>query len=112
MSAQQIVDFDGLLVADQGNDAEAERLARAILFVLRLIDGRGDQRGDGESFLAIDLAVAAGARDAKSDRVREQAHATGVAQRLCPPIVRNHVATLDAFREAAEWPDNAVGATE
>src|SRR2546428_9419967 len=112
MSAQQIVDFDGLLVADQGNDAEAERLSRAILFVLGLFDSRGNQRGDGESFLAIDLAVAAGAWDAKSDGVRQQAHTAGVAQRLDPPIVGNHVAELDDLRDAAEVLDKAGGAAE
>src|SRR6266581_2159063 len=112
MSAQQIVDFDGLFVANQRNDAEAERLSRAILFVLGLVDGRGHQRGDGESFLTIDLAVAAGARDAKSDGVGEQAHAAGVAQRLDPPIVRNHVAELDDFRDTAEVLDEAGGAAE
>src|SRR5207245_10093539 len=33
MSAKQIVDFDGLLAADQGNYAAADRLSHAILIV-------------------------------------------------------------------------------
>ena len=37
VGAQQIVDFESLFVADKRNDAEAERLARAVVLILGLL---------------------------------------------------------------------------
>src|SRR5258706_14386488 len=55
--AKEIVNFNGLLVAHQRDDAEAERLTGVVLFVFRLLDRGGDQRGYCKSFLAGDLTV-------------------------------------------------------
>src|SRR5690242_13641939 len=110
--AQQIVDFESLFVADKRNNAEAERLARAIVLILGLLH-RGSNKGGGrERFLAIDFAVAGGARNAIGNGVRQQMDAAGVAQRLDAPIVGNHVAELNDFGNAPEMLDETSGAAE
>src|SRR5256886_15559439 len=45
-------------------------------------------------------------------RVRKQMHTAGVAQRLDAPIVGNHVAELNDFRDATEMLDKASRAAE
>src|SRR5258708_11790651 len=102
-----VVNFNGLLVADQRNDTKAERLARVILLVFRLLHRCRQERGDGQRLLAIDLTVAAGPRNAMRDGVRPQMDAARVAQRLNPAVVRNRVAELDDLRHAPEMFDKA-----
>jgi hypothetical protein len=51
----------------------------ASFFVFALLDRRRDQRGDRQSLLPVDLAVAAGTRDAVSDGVRLQARGSRYA---------------------------------
>ena len=82
------------------------------MLVFGLLHRGSNERGGGQGFLAIDLAVAAGSRNAISNRVGEQMHAAGVAQRLNAPIVRNHVAELNDFRNAAEMLDETSCAAE
>src|SRR5437764_11176253 len=110
--AQEIVDFERLLIADQRNDSEAKRLARAVVLIFGLFNGRSDERGGSQRFLAIDFAVAAGARNAIGHGVRKQMHAASVAQWLDAPIVGNHVAELNDFRDATEVFDEAGGAAK
>ncbi len=43
MGADQVVDFDGLLIADQRNHPEAQGLAGVVLLVFGLFDRSGDQ---------------------------------------------------------------------
>src|SRR5690348_4543303 len=112
MCAQEIVDFERLFIADERNNAEAERLARAVVLILGLLYRGSDERRGGQGLLAIDFAIAAGARNTIGNRVREQMHAAGVAQRLDAPIVRNHVAELNDFRDATEMFDKASSASE
>src|SRR5438477_10191227 len=58
--AQEIVDFERLLIADQRKDYEAKRLARAVVLIFGLLIGRRDARGGGRGFLALDVRVVAG----------------------------------------------------
>src|SRR4029077_10078339 len=110
VSADQVVDFDGLLVAHQRSYAEAQRLARVVLLVFELLHGGRKERGDGQGFLAIDLAVAAGTGDAMRNGVRPQMDAARVAQGLDAAVVGNRVAELDDLRNAPEMFDEAGGA--
>src|SRR2546429_6734338 len=112
MRTQQVIDFERLFIADKRHDAKAERLTCAIVLILALFHRRGDERGRGQCLPAIDLAVAAGARNAIGHRVRKQMHTAGVAQRLDAPIVGNHVAELNDFRDATEMLDKASRAAE
>src|SRR5881396_2126703 len=112
MRANEIVNLNRLLVTHQRYHAEAERLSRVVLLILRLLNCRGDQRCNGKGFLAIDFAVATGTRHAVSDRVRPQMHAACVAQGLDTAIIRNHVAELNDLRNAAEMFDKASSAAE
>jgi len=57
VGTDQIVDFDGLLVANQRNHSEAQRLAPRHFLVFGLLHGGRKQRGNGHGFLVIDLAV-------------------------------------------------------
>ncbi len=77
--ANQVIDFDGLLVAHQRNHSEAQRLPRVVLLIFGLLHRGRKQRGDGDSFLAIDLAVAVGPRDAMRNGVRPEVDAAGIA---------------------------------
>jgi hypothetical protein len=70
----EAVDFDGLLVADQRNHSEAQRLAYIILLVFGLLDCSRKERSDRQRFLAIDLTVAAGPGDAMRDGVRPKSY--------------------------------------
>jgi hypothetical protein len=87
MPAEQVIDFKRLFVADQGNDTEAGGLARVIFLVFGLLQCRREQGGDADSFLSIDLAVAAGPADAVRDGVRPETNAAGITQRLDALIV-------------------------
>src|SRR5690349_12668488 len=60
----------------------------------------------------VDFAIAAGARNAIRNCVRQQMYTTGVTQRLDTPVVGNHIAELNDFRNAAEVFDEASGAAE
>src|SRR6476646_9725816 len=93
----QAVDLDGLLVANQRNHSETQRLTRVILLVFGLLHRGRKERGGGQGFLAIDLTVAAGPRDAMRDGVRTEMDAARVAQGLDTAVVGNHVAELDDF---------------
>src|SRR5260370_3644814 len=106
------VDLDGLVGAKQRNQNKAQRLARVILLVFRLLHRCRQERGDGQRLLAIDLTVAAGPRNAMRDGVRPQMDAARVAQRLNPAVVRNRVAELDDLRHAPEMFDKASHAAE
>jgi len=44
--ADQVVDFDGLLVANQRNYADAQRLARIVLAIFRLLYRGRNERSD------------------------------------------------------------------
>src|SRR5260370_27285198 len=112
MGTEKIVNFDGLLVADQGNHAKAGGLAGIVFLICRLVDRGGEEGRGGQGFVTIDLAVAAGAGDAISDGVRAEPDAAGVTQRLDAVIVGNQVAKLDDFRDATEMFDEASGAAE
>src|SRR6266446_1854787 len=112
MTAEQIIDFQRLFVADQRNHAEAGGLSGVVFLVFRLLDRRGEERGSSQGFLTIDFAVAARAGDAIRDGVRAKTNAAGVAQRFDAPIVGNHVAELDDFRDTTEMLDKASGAAE
>src|SRR4029077_3456896 len=105
--AKEIVNFNGLLVAHQRDDTETERLTGVVLFVFRLLDRGGYQRGHCKSFLAVDLTIAVGAGNAMRDSVWAKLDAAGVPQRLDAPIVGNHVAELNDFRHTAEMFDEA-----
>ena len=108
----QVVNFDGLLVTNQRNRTETHRLTRVILLVFGLLDRGGKERGEGQGFLAIDLTVATGPRDAMGDGVRTQMDAARVAQGLDAAVVGNHVAELDDLRNATEMFDKASRAAE
>ena len=112
MSAEKIVNLDGLFVADQRDHAEAGRLAGVVFFIFRLLDRRGEEGGGGQGLLTIDLAVAARTGDAIGNSVRAELHAAGVTQRLDAVIVGNQVAELDNFRDTTEMFDEASGAAE
>src|SRR6516162_7493522 len=112
MRTQQVVDLERLFIADKRHDAEAERLTCTIVLILALLHRRGDERSRGQGFLAIDLAVAAGTRNAIGHRVRKHMHTAGVAQGLDAPIVGNHVAELNDFRDATEMLDKTSRAAE
>src|ERR1700722_5521230 len=112
MPAEQVIDFNRLLVADQGNDTEAGGLARVIFLVFRLLQCRREQGGDADSFLSIDFAVATGPGDSVGDGVRTEANPAGITQRLDALIVGNHVAELDDFRHAPEMLNEAGSAPE
>src|SRR5258707_15408061 len=62
--------------------------------------------------MRIDCAVEVGTGNTVSDGMRPQMHATRVAQRLDAPVIRNHVAELDDFRNAPEMFDKAGGTAE
>src|SRR5258708_33476924 len=109
MTAEQIIDLQRLIVADQRNHAEAGGLPGIIFLVFRLLDRRCEERGSSQGFLTIDFAVAARAGDAISDGVRAETNAAGVAQRFDAPIVGNHVAELDDFRDTTEMLDKGRG---
>src|SRR5260370_1132176 len=106
------VDLDGLVGAKQRNQNKAQRLARVILLVFRLLHRCRQERGDGQRLLALDLAVGAGPRNAMRDGVRAQMDAARVAQRLNPAVVRNRVAEVDDLRHAPEMFDKASRAAE
>src|SRR5713101_6486296 len=112
MGTEKIIDLDGLLIADQRNHAEAGGLAGIVLPVFGLFESRGEEGSGGQGFLAIDLAVAAGAGNAIGDGVGTELNAAGVAQRLDAVIVGNQIAELDDFRDAPEMFDEASGAAE
>src|SRR5712692_3334871 len=112
MRPEEIINIDGLFVADQRNHAEAGGLSGIVFLVFGLLDVRDEEGGSGQSFLTIDLAVAGRARDAIGNGVRAEPNAAGVAQRLDAVIVGNQVAELDDFRDAAEMFDEASGAAE
>src|SRR5712664_3382565 len=112
MGTEKIVNFDGLLVTDEGNHAKAGGLSSIVFLIFRLLDRRGEEGSGGQGFMTIDLAVAAGAGDAISDGVRAEPDAAGVTQRLDAVIVGNQVAKLDDFRDATEMFDEASGAAE
>src|SRR5260370_40557751 len=112
MGAKKIVNLDGLFIADQRNDAEAGGLPCIVFLVSRLLNGGDKERGGGQGFLTIDLAVATGAGDAIGDSVRTEMDAAGVTQRLDAVIVGNQVAELDDFRHAAEMFDQASSAAK
>src|SRR6266568_138340 len=63
-------------------------------------------------FLYSGCSVAAGARDAISNGVRVELDATGIAQRLDAPIIRDHVAELNYLRHTPEMLDEAGGAAK
>src|SRR2546422_1013639 len=107
MTAEQVIDLQRLIVADQRNHAEAGGLPGIIFLVFRLLDRRGEERGSGQGFLTIDFAVAARARNAIRDGVRPETNAAGVAQGFDAPIVGNHVAELDDFWDATEMLEKA-----
>src|ERR1700674_1659182 len=108
----QVVDFDGLLVTNQRNHSETQRLTRVILLVFGLLHRGRKERCNGQSFLAIDLTVAAGPKDAMRDGVRPQMDAARVAQGLETAVVGNHVAELDDLRNTTEMLDEAGRAAE
>src|SRR6266849_791883 len=112
MAAEQIIDLQRLIVADQRNHAEAGGLSGIVFLVFRLLDGGGEERGSSQGFLTIDFAVTARAGDAIRDGVRPETNAAGVAQRFDAPIVGDHVAELDDFRDTAEMLDKAGGAAK
>src|SRR5438874_1680631 len=92
--------------------ARIKRLGCAIVLVLGPLDRRGYERSGSQGFLAIDFAVAAGTGNAIGHRVRKQMHAAGIAQRFDAPVVGNHVAELNDFRDAAEVLDKTRRAAE
>src|SRR5260370_16326519 len=102
MGAKKIVNLDGLFIADQRNDAEAGGLPCIVFLVIRLLNGGDKERGGGQGFLTIDLAVGTGAGDAIGDSVRPEMDAAGVTQRLEAVIVGNQVPELAAFRTPTE----------
>src|SRR5262249_4463565 len=108
----QVVNFNGLFVANERDDAETHRLARVIVCVFGLLHGGGDERSNGERFLAVDFPVAARAGNTVRDGMRTQMNAACVAQRLNAAVVRNHIAELNDFRNAAEMLDETRCATE
>src|SRR6266446_10714157 len=108
----EVVDLDGLLVANQRNHSKAQRLARVVFLVFGLLYCCGKERGNGQGFLAIDLDVAAGSRNSMRNGVRAQMDATRVAQGLDAAVVGNHVAELDDLRNAPEMFDEAGCAAE
>src|SRR5712692_187753 len=112
MGTEEIINLDGLFVADQRNHAEAGGLSGIVFLVFGLLDGRDEEGGGGQSFLTIDLAVAARTRDAIGNGVRAEPNAAGVPQRLDAVVVGNQIAELDDFRDATEMFDEASGAAE
>jgi len=112
VGTDQVVDFDGLLVANQRNHSEAQCLARVILPVFGLLQRGRKERSDGQGFLAINLAVAGGAGNAMRDSVRPQMDSARVTQRLDAAVVRNHIAELDDLRNAPEMLDETGRAAE
>src|SRR5712692_10614769 len=112
MRAKKIVNLDGLFIADKRNHAKAGGLPGIILLVFGLLDSRDQERGGGQGFLTIDLAVAAGTGDAIGDGVRTETNAAGIAQRLDAVIIGNQVAELDDFGHTAEMLDQASSAAE
>src|SRR5260370_18447686 len=112
MGTEKIVSVDGLLIGEQGNDAEVGGLCGIVFLVFGLVDSRDKERGGGERFLTIDFAVTAGARNTISDGVRTEPNAAGIAQRLDTVIIGNQVAELDDFRDAAEMVDQASSAAK
>src|SRR5260370_17925840 len=94
MGAKKIVNLDGLFIADQRNDAEAGGLPCIVFLVIRLLNGGDKERGGGQGFLTIDLAVATGAGDPIGDSVRPGMDAAGAPQRLDAAIVANHLPYL------------------
>src|SRR6266481_1492558 len=112
MTAEQVIDLQRLIVADQRNHAEAGGLPGIVFLVFRLLDGGGEERGSSQGFLTIDFAVAARAGNAIRDRVRAETNAAGGAQRVAAPIVGNHVAELHDLRNTTEMLDKAGGAAE
>jgi len=77
-------------------------LPNVIFLIFGLLCSGNKERSDGEGFLAIDLAIAAGAMSAIRDRMRAEMDAAGVPQRLDTHIVGNHVAELNDLGYAAE----------
>ena len=57
--AKKIVNFDGLLIANERDNSKTERLTRFIRFVLRLFHRRSKKGSHRKGFLKVDLAVAA-----------------------------------------------------
>src|SRR5712692_1859106 len=112
MGTEKIINLDGLFVANQRNHSEAGGLPSIVFLVFGLLDGRDEEGGGGQSFLTIDLAVAARARDAIGNGVRAEPNAAGVPQRFDAVIVGNQIAELDDFRDATEMFDQASGASE
>src|SRR2546430_795952 len=112
MGAEEIVNLNGLFIADQRNHAEAGGLAGIILLVFWLLHRGREEGGSSQGFLTIDLAVAARAGDVISDGVRTKPNAAGVAQRLDAVVVGNQVAELNDFRDATEMLDKASCAAE
>src|SRR5215472_7696464 len=110
--AEEVVDFDGLLVTDKRDHAKADGLASLVFPVFGKLDGCGQQRGDRERFLTVEFAIAAGAGDAVSDGVGQELHAAGITQRLDAVVVGNQVTELDDFRDAAEMLNETGGAAE
>src|SRR5215510_7102616 len=112
MLPQQTVNRNGLLIADQGNHTEAHWPARFISLILRLLGSRSNERGDSQRFVAIDLAVAARAGDAVGNQRRPDLYAACVAQGLHAAVIRDRVAELNDFRNAAEMLDQTGGSAE
>src|SRR4029077_6480502 len=108
----QVVDLDGLFVANERNNSDTQRLACVILSVFGLLHHGREQRSDVQGFLTIDLTVAAGSRNAMCDSVRPQSDAACIAQGLDATVVGNHVAELDDLRNAPEMFNEACSATE
>src|SRR5580693_10687383 len=100
MGTEETINFKSLLVADERDNTEACRLPSVIFLVFGLLNSGGKERGNGKRFLAIDLAIAAGALSTIGNRMRPEMHPAGVAQRLDTHIVRNHVAELNDFGDA------------
>jgi len=112
VGTKEIVNLDGLFIADKRDDAEAGGLSGIVLFIFRLLDRRDEERGSGQGLLMINLAVAARPGDAIGNGMRAEPHAAGVAQGLDAVIVGNQVAELDDFRDATEMLDEASGAAK
>src|SRR5204863_6786387 len=86
--AEQTIDIKSLLVADKRDHAKRRWLARVIRLAFGLLHRGGEQCSDAQGFLAIDLAVPAGASHPIRNGVRAEMDTAGVAQRLDAVIVR------------------------
>src|ERR1700739_2163092 len=112
MRANQIVYFNSLLVPHERNHTEAHRLPAIILLVFGLLQRSGQQGCHRERFLAIDLAITAGAGNTVREGVRMKMDAACIAQGPDGPVVRNQVTELNDLWYAAEMFHQTSSAAE